>query len=199
MYFDGPTWITVTYAAWFITMAYFLVSMFSARRITRREAATHRLADIALIWGGYVLIFMRLPEAGSAFFLPPAWRPSLGVLGAGLAVAGLAFTCWSRAVLGQYWSGTVALKADHKLIQSGPYRVVRHPLYTGLMTATAGTALALGLWRTLAGAALLWIAFLSRAHREDALLSRQFGQQFSDYQARSGRLLPRFRRLVAPD
>lgn len=198
MYFDGPTWIAVTYAAWFVTMVYFVISMFTARRIAQREARQRRLADIALIWGGYFLIFFQLevhPPAAwnSHFFIAPVWRQPLGVTGAVLAVAGLAFTCWARAVLGRYWSGTVALKADHKLIQSGPYRVVRHPLYTGLMTATLGTALSVGLWQTLAGAALLWIAFLSRAHREDALLSGQFGQQFADYQARSGRLLPRFR------
>jgi protein-S-isoprenylcysteine O-methyltransferase Ste14 len=196
MYFHGPTWISVTYAAWFATMAFFLVLMLTARRIAKREAAQRRLADIALIWSGYFLIFLEIPALASwntHFFVAPAWRQPLGVLGAALAVAGLAFTCWARAVLGRYWSGTVALKADHQLIQSGPYRAVRHPLYTGLMTATLGTALALGLWRTLAGAALLWIAFFSRAHREDALLRGQFGQQFTDYQARSGRLLPRFR------
>jgi len=196
MYFDGPTWIAVTYAAWFVTMAYFVVSMFTARRIAQREAAPRRLLDIALIWGGYLLIFFQAsPQAAwnAAYFVSPAWRHPLGVVGAALALAGLAFTCWSRAVLGQYWSGTVALKADHKLIQSGPYRFVRHPLYTGLMTATLGTALSVGLWRTLAGAGLLWIAFLSRAHREDALLSGQFGEQFTAYQSRSGRLLPRFR------
>ncbi|MGH9416048.1 MAG: methyltransferase family protein [Terriglobales bacterium] len=186
-------WAAVTITAWFLTGVYFIVSMFLTRKIASKEAGATRMGDRALIWGGYVLIF--LDPLGQrlwhATFLAPRWREPAGVAGAVLAVAGLGYTCWARASLGQYWSGIVALKQDHKLVQSGPYRSVRHPLYTGLLAATAGAALAFGFWRSLLGAALLWAAFLSRARREDALLGSQFGAEFDAYRAHTGRLLPR--------
>lgn len=183
----------IVYAAWFACGTYFVISAFATQRIQKRESRSARSLDSLLLLGGYVLLFARLPpDAGwNQTFLAPPWAAPLAVAGTVLAVAGLAFTCWARATLGQYWSRVVAIKEDHKLVQSGPYRVVRHPLYTGLLAASLGTALCFGLWHALAGAALLWTGFISRAGREDALLAGQFGPEFAAYRARSGRLLPR--------
>lgn len=189
-----PVWTTITLAAWCATGIYFIISIFLTRKIASKESGAKRVGDRGAIWGGYVLLFMDPTGLGwwHGRFVPPAWREPLGIAGAVLAVAGLAYTCWARATLGQYWSGIVALKQDHKLVQDGPYRNVRHPLYTGLLAATLGAALAYGFWRSLLGAALLWTAFISRSHREDALLAGQFGADFELYRGRTGQLLPRF-------
>jgi protein-S-isoprenylcysteine O-methyltransferase Ste14/uncharacterized membrane protein len=187
-----PLWFEVTLAAWVVTGLYFLVSIFTAQRIASKEAGQKRVLDRLLLWGGYILLFAQFRNpAWNRLYVPLAWAARLGRAGAGLAVAGLALTLWSRIALGRYWSGIVALKQDHKLVRSGPYAGVRHPLYSGLLLASLGTALAFGLWRALAGAALLWIAFLSRARREDTLLAGQFGDEFNDFRAHTGRLLPR--------
>jgi protein-S-isoprenylcysteine O-methyltransferase Ste14/uncharacterized membrane protein len=188
-----PPWVNVTLAAWVVTGLYFLVSIFATKRIESKEAGQKRVLDRALIWGGYILMFLQLRDpAWDRLYVPLAWAARLGRAGAGIAVAGLALTLWSRIALGKYWSGIVALKQDHKLVRIGPYAVVRHPLYTGIMTAAVGTALAFGMWRAIAGAALLWIAFLARARREDALLGGQFGDEFAAFRAATGRLLPRW-------
>lgn len=190
-----PWYVAIAFAAWFCTGVYFIVSMLRTKRIEKKEAGGTRAGDRLLIWGGYICLFLRISRNGGpwdvAAFIAPAWRLPLGIAGAVVAVAGLAYTCWARAALGEYWSGIVALKHDHKLVRSGPYRRVRHPLYTGLMAASLGTAFAFGLWRALLGAALLWTAFIARAHREDALLAGQFGEEFADYRRSSGRLWPR--------
>ncbi|HXR96490.1 MAG TPA: isoprenylcysteine carboxylmethyltransferase family protein [Terriglobales bacterium] len=189
-----PVWVQAVYVSWAVVGAYFIIAALAARRIKIREARSKRTLDILLIWGGYALLFAYISPSASiwnAAFVPPEFAAPIGFAGAAIAVAGLAMALGSRIVLGRWWSGTVALKADHQLVRTGPYRVVRHPLYTGLMAATLGAALAFGFWRSLAGAALLWIAFLWRARREDTLLAGQFGPQFLDYRRSTGRLLPR--------
>lgn len=108
-----------------------------------------------------------------------------------LAWVGAPLVIWSRACLGRYWSSVVALKQDHKLIQSGPYRLVRHPLYTGLILAAFGWCLCLTTWSSLLGALLLVTCFERRARREDTLLAGEFGAEFEAYRQRTGRLLPR--------
>jgi protein-S-isoprenylcysteine O-methyltransferase Ste14 len=104
---------------------------------------------------------------------------------------GLPLTVWSRARLGRYWSGVVALKHDHRLIQSGPYRLVRHPLYSGLILGAIGWALCVTTWSCLLGALVLITCFERRAHKEDALLASEFGAEFEAYRQRTGRLMPR--------
>lgn len=189
-----PLWTLVTFAAWVVTGIYFIVSAFRTQRIREKEPGSRRALDALLLWGGYILLFVNPPHAGAwnRLMLPLQWLEPAGWVGMVLALAGLAFTLWSRVTLGQYWSRIVAVKEDHKLVQSGPYRMVRHPLYTGVMLAALGTVLAFGVWRALGGAALLWIGFAGRARREDTLMAGQFGAEFAAYRARTGRLLPRF-------
>src|SRR5579875_1132334 len=88
-------------------------------------------------------------------------------LGAVLVAAGMAWTVYARAVLGRNWSGTVTLKQQHELIRSGPYRWTRHPIYTGLLLALLGTAIALGEWRGLVGFALAVVAFGTKLRVEE--------------------------------
>ncbi|MGH9481238.1 MAG: methyltransferase family protein [Terriglobales bacterium] len=189
-----PIWVLVTYYAWAACGIYFIVAAFRTQRIREKEAAARRRLDSLLLWGSYVFMFLMLaPEsAWELRMLPDHWLAPAGKAGAVVAITGLAYTVWARATLGQYWSRIVALKEDHRLVQSGPYRQVRHPLYSGLMLAALGTVLALGVWRALIGAALLWIGFAGRARREDTLLAGQFGAEFDAYRARTGRLAPRW-------
>jgi protein-S-isoprenylcysteine O-methyltransferase Ste14 len=85
----------------------------------------------------------------------------------------------------------VALKEGHRLIQSGPYRFVRHPLYSGLILAAVGMGLCVTTWSSLLGIIFLLACFERRAAREDALLASELGAEFEAYRERTGRLLPR--------
>ncbi len=93
---------------------------------------------------GFVLLFNRQIALG-----PLDWRivPDVSVFAyAGLAVtiAGLGFMVWSRVALGRNWSASVTIKQDHDLVRSGPYAIVRHPLYAGVLLAMFGTTIFLG-------------------------------------------------------
>lgn len=177
--------------AWGVTFVYFGVSALLTNRIKRRDTIGGQLLDRILLLGGYLLLFsgLPLPVISNQHFMQP--RASLQIAGAALTYLGLPLTIWSRACLGKYWSGVVALKQDHRLIQSGPYRVVRHPLYSGIILAAIGMALCVTTWSSLLGAAGLLACFERRAQKEDALLAGEFGAQFEEYRRGTGRLLPR--------
>ncbi len=176
--------------AWVVTAAYFVVSALKTNRIKRRERIQGRLLDTLLLFGGYFFLFSQAPilGPGNLHFIAP--RPALEIAGVALTYLGLPLTIWSRAHLGRYWSGVVALKQDHRLIQSGPYRVVRHPLYSGIILAAIGMGLCVTTWSSLLGIALLTTCFDRRAHKEDALLASEFGAEFAAYRQHTGRLMP---------
>jgi protein-S-isoprenylcysteine O-methyltransferase Ste14 len=177
--------------AWAATFVYFIVSAVLTNRIKRREPMGGRLLDTVLLFGGYILLFSGLPVPGirNQHFIPP--RATLQIIGAALTYLGLSLTVWSRVRLGRFWSGVVALKQDHQLIQSGPYRVVRHPLYSGIILAAIGMAVCVTTWSSVLGMLSLLICFERRAHKEDALLATEFGAEFEIYRQQTGRLLPR--------
>jgi|SRR5579875_228703 len=182
--------------AWVATALHFLISALRANRIKRREAIGARVVDRVLLLGGYVLLFAQVPLLvnQNLHFIAPG--RTLEIAGVVLTYLGLGLTNWSRARLGRYWSGVVALKQEHRLIQSGPYRVVRHPLYSGIILAAIGMALSVTTWSSIGGVVLLTACFERRAHKEDALLAAEFGAEFEIYRQRTGRLVPRLGRAV---
>lgn len=187
----APWALVLIDVAWGVTFLYFLVSALVTNRIKRREPIGGQLVDRILLLGGYFLLFSGVPL--SAISRQHFARPlaALQIAGVVLTYLGLPLTIWSRARLGRFWSAVVALKRDHRLIQSGPYRVVRHPLYSGIILAAIGLAICVTTWSSLLGAALLLICFERRAHKEDALLATEFGAEFEAYRQRTGRLIPR--------
>ncbi|HKW89677.1 MAG TPA: isoprenylcysteine carboxylmethyltransferase family protein [Candidatus Acidoferrales bacterium] len=177
--------------AWAATFLYFVVSALLTNRIKKRETVSGQVLDRILLLGGYLLLFSGLPMHGipNQHFLQP--RASLQIAGAALTYLGLPLTIWSRACLGRYWSVVVALKQDHRLIQSGPYSMIRHPLYSGIILAAIGMTLCVTTWSSLLGAGLLLVCFERRALKEDAFLAGEFGAEFEVYRQHTGRLLPR--------
>ena len=192
----GASWAseTVLYA-WVAAGVFVVGSALFTNRIKQREPVRNRLLDRTLLLGGYILMFSQLfsktslPGPLQGHFLP--MREPLQIAGVALAWVGSALIIWARACLGRYWSGVVALKQDHRLIQTGPYRVVRHPLYTGILLAACGWCLVMPAWSSLLGALSLTACFMRRAHKEDALLAAEFGAEFEAYRQRTGRLAPR--------
>jgi len=121
-------------------------------------------------------------------FVPDApWPAWLGLI---LTFAGLAFAFSARLRLAGEWSSSVTLKSDHELVDDGPYRWVRHPIYTGLLLAILGTALAVGEWRALLAVAIAGVALWRKLTREEALLGREFGEAYAAYCARTRALIP---------
>jgi len=140
---------------------------------------------------GANLIFAPVTPLGSLNrrFVPVAF--GVRAVALGMVVAGLAVTVWARRHIGQFCSARVMLKQDHQLIQSGPYAWVRHPIYGGIFLAMLGTALFVGEWRALLGAAVFLVGHWIKAQQEEALLASQFGAAYQEYCRRTGSRFPR--------
>ena len=145
------------------------------------------LAAVLLAFRGQKLTWLH------ARFLPQTligyW---LGLL---MVVLGLAFAVWARAYLGRNWSGTVTVKEDHELIRTGPYGIVRHPIYTGLLFAILGSAVAFGEWRGLLAFGFLTLAFVFKLRREERFMSESFPNDYARYRAEVPVLIPFIRIL----
>ena len=114
-------------------------------------------------------------------------------LGLALCVAGAALAIWSRAILGANWSAQVQIKHGHELIERGPYALIRHPIYTGLIGLFAGNALMVGDWRGVLAVAIVVVSFWRKYLLEETLLAREFGPAYAEYRKRTWPLLPPLR------
>jgi len=159
------------------------------KEAAQTESATSRLTHIGpLLIAGFLLSVPLPVHWLNDRFAPFAiWPPALG---AALTFAGLAFAIWARFAIADNWSSDVQLKRDHALIVEGPYRWVRHPIYTGLLLAFIGSALAVGEWRGMVAVAIVALALWRKLRREEALMRRQFGEAYARYAKRVPALVP---------
>ncbi len=108
-----------------------------------------------------------------------------------LAAAGFLFAWWARIYLGRLWSGSITRKEGHRVVDTGPYRFVRHPIYTGIITAGIATAAVNGTPRAVIGAALLIVGYWLKARIEERFLRTELGAQAYDaYAAKTAMLIP---------
>jgi protein-S-isoprenylcysteine O-methyltransferase Ste14 len=113
-----------------------------------------------------------------------AWLCSAGV------AVGIAIAWWARLYLGPLWSGRITRKPDHRVVDSGPYAVVRHPIYSGLLLSLLATAAAKGTVLGVVGFASLWLGLWMKARQEERWLVQELGESYSDYRKRVPMLLP---------
>lgn len=117
---------------------------------------------------------------------PPA---ILGWIAAALTLCGIAFAIWARVYLGRNWSSRPTVKVDHELVTSGPYRYVRHPIYTGLMLATFGAALIVSPFGFVIFV-IIFLVFFFRIDKEEKLMLALFPNEYAAYQTQTKRLIP---------
>ncbi|HEX4074727.1 MAG TPA: isoprenylcysteine carboxylmethyltransferase family protein [Candidatus Acidoferrales bacterium] len=176
---------------WLIFLGYWLVASLSAKKIERHEPSGEKFLRIGVALVAFFLLDSSDPRFGvlNRRFLP--WSLSIFALGAALTWAGVAFAIWARYHIGRYWSASVALKAGHELVRTGPYARIRHPIYTGILLSFAGTAIAIGRYRGIVAFAIMLIAFIWKSKKEEALLAGQFGMAFDEHRRHTGFFLPR--------
>ncbi len=117
---------------------------------------------------------------------------AITIIGLLLTLGGLIFAVWARIALGANWSGTVTIKSGHNLIRRGPYRWIRHPIYTGILISFVGTILLQGEVRAFLGFVFVLLALYRKAIREERFLSEEFGEGFAEHAKQTGMFLPRF-------
>jgi protein-S-isoprenylcysteine O-methyltransferase Ste14 len=146
-----------------------------------------------LVWGvmlGWLLLFspgLRQGLLGERFV--PA-GPGAAYTGLVLTVMGLGFALWARFAIGRNWGGLITVQKDHKVIRSGPYGIVRHPIYSGFMLATFGTAIVFGVVAGLVATALVILSWGYKSRLEERYLVEQFGAEYEDYQCDVKALIP---------
>jgi len=175
---------------WLAWLIYWVLAARGNKETARQESAPSRLLHhTPLVAGGVLLGFPNV--------LGPDWEQRFHshtfgwfLAGLGLVAAGLGFAVAARVRLGGNWSGTVTLKKNHELVQGGPYALVRHPIYTGLLLALIGSAIAIDRWRALAALPLLFAGILYKITVEERFMREQFGDAYARYRARVKALVP---------
>ena len=186
----------ISLALWGCWLVYWVVSAKGDKPQVWRESMRSRaLQTLPISLGGFLIL---CPDLGWPGF-DARFGPPQSALGLGLLVAGLLFTVWARRALGENWSADVAIRQGHELICRGPYKIVRHPIYTGGIIGSAGCALMGSQWRGLVGWALVFSTLAFKSRLEELRLFELFGERYTHYCAQVPALvpgLPRFGRAA---
>jgi protein-S-isoprenylcysteine O-methyltransferase Ste14 len=174
-------------ALWGGWLLFWLASARGNKRTASRAGPRWRFTVLAAVLVAW-LCGWQFPEYFEQPLLPPstAWV----YMGLVLTAAGLGLTIWARRVLGTNWSAMPSIKTDHELIQRGPYRLVRHPIYTGLLLAVFGSGLAGGRVWNLCVVGMAAILLIVKLKAEEALLARQFPEAYLQYRRRAKAIIP---------
>jgi protein-S-isoprenylcysteine O-methyltransferase len=178
-----------------------LVTFLILQRVMRRgeEARSLRpaLADrgstrlLGAAFGLGLLALAAAPALNAYGLADMELGPAVGWVGVAVMVSGLAVRLWSQAVLGRYYTSTLRHAADQPVLASGPYRLLRHPGYGGLLLAWLGAGLATANWAVVLAVTLLMVvAYSYRIATEEAMLLGAIGDRYKEYMARTWRLIP---------
>jgi protein-S-isoprenylcysteine O-methyltransferase Ste14 len=192
MSFDG-LYSYLVQLPWVIFLVVWFIAAFKTRASQKTESSPSRIAVMLLMVSGYYCLFVRsLPIALlHKRFVPSA--ESVVIAGGVLTWLGIGLCLWARFHLAENWSARVTIKVGHELIRTGPYTYFRHPIYSGLLLAAIGTAIAFGEIKGLLGVCFILTGFLIKAKKEENMLIAQFGSSFEEHRRHTGFLLPRFR------
>jgi protein-S-isoprenylcysteine O-methyltransferase Ste14 len=177
-------------SVWIIVGLVWLAASASLKSVAREEPWGSRLFHILGITVAFFLLFdshLPIPVLNRPF-VPDT--PAVWWIGFALAVAGAAIAIWARLLLGANWSATVTVKQDHELMRTGPYAVVRHPIYSGFLLAMLGTAIAFGEVRGLFAFVIALIAWRAKSLIEERFMLDQFGEKYARYKREVKALIP---------
>ena len=177
-------------AVWIAFLVFWRIKAFHTKKTERVEPAGSRILRVLIIAISVVLLSTtRIPLP---WLYRPLWRPGLWPfwLGALLNVCGLLFAVWAREHLGRNWSSAVTIKQGHELITTGPYAVVRHPIYTGILAGFLGLAIALSEVRGFVVFLLYFVVFWAKLSLEEQWMRSQFGEEYANYARHTAALIP---------
>lgn len=172
------------WVAWVVT--WHIAAVWRSTPTVQAPPRSYRIF-FAMIALGLVLIFNGFPQLAR----PMLWTvtPALGWSMIGVTVAGIAFAWWARLALGKLWSGGIERMAEHRVVDTGPYALARHPIYTGLIAAAISAAVIRATPWALAGAALYALGFILKAKVEERFLEAEIGG-YENYRKRVRMIVP---------
>jgi len=196
----------IVLGCWIIFIAYWLISARRVKATSERQSLGSALAHRIPLGVSYLLLAAWNESGGGAkiaigniaiMLLPAPMNLSVTshaewalVMGGFICVLGLFVTLWARWTLAGNWSSDVTFKQGHELIRRGPYRFVRHPIYTGLLTMCLGTAIEIGRLRSWLALPLMMVALWIKLKQEEALMLRHFADEYPAYQKQVKALVP---------
>ena len=180
-----PMWLSA--AGWLAFGSYWGTAAKNSAAPKQAESTKSRRVHELLMNGGILLLFIAVPGLREDF-LPASFLWVL--IGLSLQAACFALAVWARRHLGTNWSGRIEIKTGHELIRTGPYRIVRHPIYTAMLGMCIGTALVDGQVHALIGVAMVMFAYWRKIRMEEAKLDEAFGSRYQDYRRATWRVLP---------
>jgi protein-S-isoprenylcysteine O-methyltransferase Ste14 len=180
--------VAVVLGCWITFLVWWTVAALWVKPAREQQPLWQRLLHLVVL--ALVILLLRGTLGGTLATreLLPRSR-STEVVADLLTVAGLGIAIWARTVLGRNWSARVTLKVGHELIDTGPYRVVRHPIYSGLLLMILGTAVMAGNLSGLLAVAIFFVAIWLKLRREEALMTANF-PPYAEYKARTKALVP---------
>lgn len=177
---------------WLIVINYWLISSIGTKKVKAQESLFKRFIHYWL-----PLIIATLLLGPGEWFGHTLLRENfvphtnlVGTIGLLFSILGAFIACWSRYILGKNWSLAVQQKENHELIQNGLYKIVRHPIYTGLLLLFIGNTLIVGDYRGIVAVLLIFISFWYKLHKEEKLLKDTFGNLFIEYKNKTKALIP---------
>jgi protein-S-isoprenylcysteine O-methyltransferase Ste14 len=181
--------VIIAYLSWVVLGLVWLPGYFMSKSTANVPRLAMQIPATALLAVSFVFLFS--PWRGSLTMPVTPRDTPLGIIAVALVLAGVGFAVWARLTLGANWSGlVVTMKQGHELIQNGPYAIVRHPIYTGILLAMIGTALTRGILAGYIGVAAGLVAIMIRIKIEEQLMSERFGDAYQIYRRRARKLVP---------
>jgi protein-S-isoprenylcysteine O-methyltransferase Ste14 len=179
----------IAYGSWVALVLVWLPGYFASKRSSSLRNPALQLQATALLVICFLLLFN--PRLHGLDLALTPHSEMLGMTGVAIDLAGVGFAIWARLVLGRNWSGMVmTVKEGHELVQSGPYSLLRHPIYTGLLLAILGTALTLGTLASYLAVVAGLAALIIRVRVEERLMSERFRETHEAYRQRTKKLIP---------
>jgi protein-S-isoprenylcysteine O-methyltransferase Ste14 len=181
--------ILIVVITWGLFWVYWFISAWMTRSPVKRRQSRRSWIFVMLL-AGLLILFLSTSEPG---FLERRVIPDgsvIGLMGTLITLLGLGFAVWARVHLGKNWSSLPAIRMDHTLIRTGPYSLVRHPIYTGLLSGIAGTVIILGEPMGLIALILVFVVSLGKIHLEEKYLEEEFGEDYTRYKKEVPALIP---------
>jgi protein-S-isoprenylcysteine O-methyltransferase len=182
--------ISISNTEWVLVFLFWIIAAFTSKRTVRRERDFTRLFYMLVLVTSFTIAFSNyriFNFLDRPFLFQQVWWKIPGFF---IINIGLLFAIWARITLGTNWSGTITVKEDHELITTGPYRITRNPIYTGIIVALVGNAFLYGAMKSYLAPVILFFAFLYKISREEKFMIETFGDQYRNYMQRVKRIIP---------
>jgi protein-S-isoprenylcysteine O-methyltransferase Ste14 len=175
---------------WMALLLVWVVSALRTKRTIQSQSSAWQLLYTAILVAGVYLIFAK--QSGIPWLDRQLFPVTVPIALAGLlaVLMGVAFSIWARLMLGDNWSNRVTVKENHTLVRRGPYRIVRHPIYSGILLGMLGSAIQRGGIRCFAGVLVCGFSFWLKTRVEERFMVQSFGEEYLQYRHQVKALAP---------